>query len=132
MKGVYLSMLQFLLKRKIIVGLFIAFIFGFGFYGINNLDKELFPPVSFNQTMIIIETDEMPAEDVEQFVTIPAERVLENIKGVESYESTSSSSNSILIAEIASEKGDDITKEIESELNGLTNDFNGVNNVTVM
>src|SRR5690625_4327176 len=97
-------MLQFLLKRKIIVGLFITFVFGLGFYGVTNLDKELFPSVSFNHTLILIETDEMPAEDVEQFITVPAERVLDTIKGIESYESTSSPNDSIFIAELANDK----------------------------
>src|SRR5690625_901857 len=125
-------MLRFLLRRKIIVGVFIAFVFGLGFYGVTNLDKELFPSVSFNQTLVLIETDEMPAEDVEQLITIPAEHILETIKGVESYESTSSSYDSILIAELADEKGDTITKEIESEINNLTNNLPGVKSATVM
>lgn len=125
-------MLQFLLKRKIIVGLFIAFIFGFGFYGISNLDKELFPPVTFNQAMIIVETEEMPAEDVEQFVTIPVEQALDSIKGVEGYESTTSTKDSFFMVDLTSEDGDETTKTIESKVNGLTNELHGVKNVTVM
>ena len=127
-----MGMLRFLLKRKIIVGLFVAFIFGLGFYGVNNLDKELFPSVTFNQSLIMVETEEMPAEDVEQFVTIPIENILDSMEGVDSYEATSSSNSSLFIVHLDSGEDDEITKEIENEVNGLTNDLHGVNNVVVM
>ncbi|MEI3604344.1 efflux RND transporter permease subunit [Pseudogracilibacillus sp. SE30717A] len=125
-------MLRFLLKRKIIVGLFITLIFGLGFYGVTNLDKELFPSVTFNQTLIVIETEEMPAEDVEQFVTIPVEQVLENTKGVDSYESTTSTNDTFFIVDLENDNSNAVSKEIENEINGLTNELYGVKNVTVM
>src|SRR5690625_4210182 len=80
----------------------------------------------------LFRSDEMPAEDVEQFITVPAERVLDTIKGIESYESTSSPNDSIFIAELANDKAEDITKEIESEINSLANDLHGIKDVTVM
>src|SRR5690625_2752601 len=123
--------LKFLLKRKIIVGLFIIFIFGLGFYSMSNLDKELFPSVKFNQSLIMIETEEMPAEDVEQFVTIPVENILDSMEEVNNYEATSSTTNSLIIVELADD-GDEVTKEIENEVNSLTNDVHGVNDVLVM
>src|SRR5690625_2337114 len=127
-----MDMLRFLLKRKIIVGLFITFIFGLGFYGVTNLDKELFPTVTFNQSLIMVETEEMPAEDVEQFITIPIENILDSMESVTRYEATSSSNDSVFIVELDSGEDDNITKEIESEVNGLTNDLHSVNDVTVM
>lgn len=125
-------MLRFLMKKKLIVGLFIAFIFGLGFYGLNNLDKELYPSVTFNQALIMVETEEMPAEDVEQFVTVPVERALDTIKGVESYESTTSANDSFFIIHLASESVDDIAKDIENEMNSLANDLYGVKDIIVM
>lgn len=127
-----MEVLRLLLKRKIIVGLFISFIFGLGFYGVNNLDKELFPSVTFNQALIVIETEEMPAEDVEQFVTIPIEHVLESMKGVDSYESTTSTNDTFFIVELDNDTSNEVSKDIENEINGLTNELYGVKNVTVM
>ncbi len=127
-----MAVLRFLLKRKIIVGLFITLILGLGFYGVTNLDKELFPSVTFNQTLIVIETEEMPTEDVEQLVTIPVEHILESTKGVDSYESTTSTNDTFFIVELESDNSDEVTKEIESEINGLTNELYGVKNITVM
>lgn len=126
------DMLKFLLKRKIIIGLFIVFIFGLGIYSINHLDKELFPSVKFNQTLIMIETEEMPAEDVEQFVTIPIEKALDKVEDVTSYETTSSTSSSVSVVDLSEGADDDVTKDIENEVNSLTNELNGINDVFVM
>src|SRR5690625_5324329 len=125
-------LLKFLLKRKLIIGLFITLISGLGLYSMTNLDKELFPSVTFNQTLIMIETEEMPAEDVEQFVTIPVEDILDNMEDVNSYEATSSSNNSLFIVDLADGVGDEATNEIESEVNGLTNELHGINDIMVM
>lgn len=125
-------MIRFLLNRKIIVGLFVTFIFGLGFYSIFNLDKELFPSVTFNQSIIMIETDDMSAEDVEQFITIPIENILDSEEEVESYESTSSSDNSVIVFELAEGASDDVTKNVENEVNALTNELHGINDVFVM
>ena len=125
-------LLKFLLKRKLIIGLFITLISGLGLYSMTNLDKELFPSVTFNQTLIMIETEEMPAEDVEQFVTIPVEDILDNMEDVKNYEATSSSNNSLFIVDLADGVGDEATKEIESEVNGLTNELHGINDIMVM
>src|SRR5699024_4629903 len=119
-------MLRFLLQRKIIVGLSIVFIFIAGIYGINRLDKELFPNVEFNQTIVQLETDEMPAEDVEQFVTIPVEKALEQIDGVNGYESSTMIGTSTIMVEIKETDSEDTTKEIESSVAELKDDLHGV------
>src|SRR5699024_7447474 len=111
---------------------FIAFILGLGIYSMNHSAKELFPSVKFNQTLSMIETEEMPAEDVEQFVTIPKEKALEKIDDVTSYETTSPTSSSLLVVHLSEGADDDVTKDIENEVNSLTNELNGINDVLVM
>lgn len=125
-------MLGFLLKRKLIVGLFVTFIFGFGLYSLMNLDKELFPSVKFNQSLIMIETEEMSAEDVEQLVTIPVEKKLNNIEEVNHYETTSTSTSSLFVIELVEGASDDVTKDIENEVNALTSELHGIDDVLVM
>ncbi|MFD2130835.1 efflux RND transporter permease subunit [Pseudogracilibacillus auburnensis] len=125
-------MLRFLLKRKIIVMLFVIFIFGYGLYGITKLDKELFPPISFDQTLIMIETEDMPAEDVEQFITIPIEQSLDSMQDVNDYESTSSVGESVIAVNSETGKGEEVTKDIESQVHSITNDIHGVRDVFVM
>lgn len=125
-------MLRFLLKRKIIISLFTLFVFVSGIYGVVKLDKELFPAITFDQSLIFIETNDMPAEDVEQFVTIPVEQVLDGMQQVEHYESTSSTEDSVFIIEIASGMGSEVTKDIESQIQGLKSELHGVNDILIM
>src|SRR5690625_5291785 len=115
-------MLSFLLKRKRIIGLFVTFIFVLGIYSFTKLDKELFPPLTFDQALVMVETDEMPAVDVEQFVTKPIEQAIESIEGVESYQSTSSIGNSTFYINMEKGNGNDITKEIETAVHRLQGD----------
>ena len=125
-------MLSFLLKRKRIIGLFVTFIFVLGIYSFTKLDKELFPPLTFDQALVMVETDEMPAVDVEQFVTKPIEQAIESIEGVESYQSTSSIGNSTFYINMEKGNGNDITKEIETAVHRLQGDLHGIQDVYVM
>lgn len=125
-------MLKFLLKRKIIIGLFIVFVFTAGFYSFNKLDKELFPAVDFSQTMILVETEEMPAEDVEEMITEPIENKLDDIEGIKGYESTSTMTASTFYIDLKEENADDISQTIENEVNQLQSDLYGVRELMVM
>lgn len=125
-------MLRFLLKRKIIITLFTLFVFVCGIYGVLKVDKELFPAVTFDQSMIFIETNDMPAEDVEQFVTIPVEKVLDGMQHVEHYESTSSTEDSVFMINIASGRGSEVTKDIETQVLGMKSELHGVNDILIM
>ncbi|MGM8364925.1 efflux RND transporter permease subunit [Virgibacillus sp. W0181] len=124
-------MLDFLLRRKLIVGLFVAFIFIFGFYGFTKLDKELFPPISFDQAIVMIETEEMPAADVEQLITKPIEQSMDGVKGVESYHSSSTIGNSTFYIDMEKGKGANITKEVETAIQDLRNDLHGIEDIFV-
>ncbi|MBA4538363.1 hypothetical protein H1Z61_14785 [Bacillus aquiflavi] len=50
-------------------------------YPLKKLDKELLPSVSFDHTIVVVEIKDMPATDVEQFVSKPIEQVLTGISG---------------------------------------------------
>lgn len=125
-------MFRFLLKRKLIVGLFITFIIIFGLYSFMKIDKELFPPISFDQSMVLIETEDMPATDVEQMVTEPIEKMLDSLEGVKNYESSSTIGNSSIFVTMEKEKGGDVTKEIEGSIKGMQDELHGVIDVFVM
>src|SRR5690625_1367673 len=125
-------LLKFLLKRKLIVGLFITLILGLGLYSMTNLDKELFPSVTFNQTLIKIETKEMPAQDEKQLVTIRVEEILENMEDVKHYEATSSSNNSLFIIHPVDGVGDEAIKETASQVNRRPTELNAITDIMVM
>lgn len=123
---------RFLLKRKIIVGLFVSFILIFGLYSFMKLDKELFPKITFDQAMVLIETDDMPATDVEKMVSEPIEKALDDIEDVDNYESSSTIGNSVFSIMMKQDKGEEVTKEIESTITGMQDQLPGVSDITVM
>jgi len=127
-----MSIIKFLLKRKIIVGLFISFVLIFGLYSFVKMDKELFPKIDFDQSMVLIETKDMPATDVENMVSKPIEHALDSINGVESYESSSTIGNSTFFITMEQDKGEEVTKEIESTIKGMQDQLHGVDDITVM
>ncbi|HLQ97730.1 MAG TPA: efflux RND transporter permease subunit [Candidatus Dormibacteraeota bacterium] len=121
-----------MLKRKIIVGLFVSFILVFGLYSFLKMDQELFPKIDFDQSMVLIETENMPATDVEKMVTQPVEKALDGMEGVESYESSSTIGNSTFFIMMEQDKGEEITKEIENTISGMQDQLHGVKDTYVM
>lgn len=61
--------LQLLIGRKIIIGLLCVFIVMVGAFSINKLDAELTPDITFDMAVVNIYAGEMPALDVEEYIT---------------------------------------------------------------
>src|SRR5699024_6945153 len=101
-------------------------------YAFFKMDKELFPKINFDQSMVLIETKDMPATDVEDMVSKPIENALDGIRGVESYESSSTIGNSTFFITMEQDQGEEVTKEIESTIKGMQDQLHGVDDITVM
>lgn len=110
----------------------VGFIFLLGTYATMKMDVELFPKIDFDQAIVMIDTDELPATDVEQLVTIPTEQMLTNVAGVKSYQSSSTTRGTSFTIEIDSGKGDEVTKELQSEVSSLAKQIPQVNDIFVM
>src|SRR5699024_5570623 len=82
--------------------------------------------------MILVETEEMPAEDVEEMITEPIENKLDDIEGIKGYESTSTMTASTFYIDLKEENADDISQTIENEVNQLQSDLYGVRELMVM
>lgn len=125
-------MLQFLLKRKLLVGLLVFLTFGIGLYSFSKLDRELFPDITFNQAMIHITTQEMPAEDIEQIVTEPVEQMLVTIEEVEDTFSTTTMHDSTIYVNLSGKESRQVVADIENKVTQITNQIDLVDDVLVM
>ncbi|MCL7745689.1 efflux RND transporter permease subunit [Halalkalibacter alkaliphilus] len=114
-----MSFIKFLLDRKIVVGLMVVFIFFIGLFSVTKLDRELFPPISFDMALIQVDAGELATMDVEQQVTEPMEQVLSTVDGVESYESSSYIGQSAITVYIEEGRGDEVFKDIEAQMASL-------------
>ncbi|MEB1809504.1 MAG: efflux RND transporter permease subunit [Bacillaceae bacterium] len=123
--------LNFLLKRKLIVGLMVVFVIFIGTYATTKLDQELMPPITFDGAVIHVDAGDMTTLDVEQRVTTPIEQTLLGIDGVEGFQSSSSVGNSTITIEIEEGRGEEVSNEVKSTLNGLKPQLDGVNEIHV-
>ncbi|MFN7249449.1 MAG: efflux RND transporter permease subunit [Anaerobacillus sp.] len=122
-----MSILRFLIARKKLVLLMVLFIFMIGIYSAGKLDRELFPSISFDGAVIYANAGQMATIDVEEQVTKPIEQVLQNIKGIKTYTSSSLIGVSSIMVQAEDGLGEEVFKEIESAVKGLENQLSGVN-----
>lgn len=74
--------IEFSIKNKLIVGLFILALIGYGSYEVKNLPIDAVPDITDNQVQIITIAPALGAPDVERFITFPIEQANNNIPGL--------------------------------------------------
>jgi cobalt-zinc-cadmium resistance protein CzcA len=81
--------IHFSIKNKLIVGLFIAALTGWGIYSLTQLPVDAIPDITNNQVQVIALAPSLAVEEVESTVTAPVEVALANIPGIEELRSIS-------------------------------------------
>ncbi|MCD8511357.1 MAG: efflux RND transporter permease subunit [Bacillus sp. (in: Bacteria)] len=126
-----MKLLEFIVKRKILVGLLTFLVLFVGSYGMAKLDKELFPSVAFDGAFISINAGEQPALEIERNITSPLERQLQSIEGVEQVQSSTSYGRTTINMLFERGKGDELIKEVESVVNTTTAGMQEINHLYV-
>ena len=76
------AIIQFSIRQKLLVGLFIAGLISWGVYSLQHLPIDAVPDITDNQVQIITTSPSLAAQEVEQLITFPLEIALGNIPGV--------------------------------------------------
>src|SRR5512133_3049347 len=76
------KIITFILKHRAIVLILALFLSGFGAWAWMQLDVEAYPDISDTEVGVIAQLNGLPAEEMEQQVTIPIERALNTVPGV--------------------------------------------------
>lgn len=76
------KIIEFSLKQKLIIGLFIVFLIGYGSYEVTKLPIDAVPDITNNQVQIITTAPSLGATDIERLVTFPVEQSNSNIPGL--------------------------------------------------
>jgi len=76
------KIISFSIKQKLIIGLFILFLIGYGSYEVTQLPIDAVPDITNNQVQIITSAPSLGATDIERLVTFPIEQVNSNIPGL--------------------------------------------------
>ncbi len=74
--------ISFSIHNKLIVGLFIIALAGYGLYEVKHLPIDAVPDITNNQVQVITVAPALGAPDVERLITFPVEQVNNNIPGI--------------------------------------------------
>ncbi|MBP9069742.1 MAG: CusA/CzcA family heavy metal efflux RND transporter [Bacteroidia bacterium] len=83
------KIIEFSIKNKLIVGLFILALIGYGSYQVTQLPIDAVPDITDNQVQVITVTPSLGAPDVERLITFPIEQANRNIPGLKKIRSFS-------------------------------------------
>src|SRR6187551_3935640 len=83
------NIIEFSIKQKLIIGLFIIALIGYGGYQITKLPIDAVPDITDNQVMVITTAPSLGAPDIERLITFPIEQANNNIPGLKQIRSFS-------------------------------------------
>ncbi len=83
------KIIGFSLKNKLIVGLFVIGLIGYGIYETTKLPIDAVPDITNNQVQVITVAPSFGATDIERLVTFPIEQANSNISGIKELRSFS-------------------------------------------
>ena len=83
------KIIEFSIKNKLIIGLFIISLIGYGSYEVTKLPIDAVPDITDNQVQVITVTPSLGAPDVERLITFPIEQANSNIPGLKEIRSFS-------------------------------------------
>ena len=76
------KIIEFSIKNKLIIGLFVLALIGYGIYEVRKLPIDAVPDITNNQVQVITVAPALGAPDVERLITFPIEQVNNNIPGL--------------------------------------------------
>ena len=74
--------IQFSVGNKLIIGLFVLALIGYGSYSATQLPIDAVPDITNNQVLVITVTPSLGAPDVERLITFPIEQATANVPGI--------------------------------------------------
>ena len=74
--------IRFSIEHKLIVGLLVSAMVGWGIYSLQHLPIDAVPDITDNQVQVITNAPTLATQEVEQYITFPLEMALGNIPNV--------------------------------------------------
>lgn len=83
------KIISFSIKNKLIIGLFVIGLIGWGLYSLTKIPLDAVPDITNNQVQVITQAPDLATQEVEQFITYPLEVSMSFIPDVEEIRSIS-------------------------------------------
>lgn len=109
------KLIEFSLKSKFLIILFISGIIGFGAYALMNVPIGAVPDITNNQVQVITTSRDLSTADVEQFITYPVELEMANLPGVKEIRSVSKFGLSVVTIIFEDDLGTYLPRQLISE-----------------
>ncbi len=90
------KIIEFSIKNKLIIGLFVIALVGYGIYEVKRLPIDAVPDITNNQVQVITVAPALGATDVERLITFPIEQANSNIPHLKELRSYSSFGLSVI------------------------------------
>ncbi|WP_027078014.1 CusA/CzcA family heavy metal efflux RND transporter [Maribacter antarcticus] len=107
--------IDFSINNKLIIGLFTLLIAGWGIYSLNQIPIDAVPDITNNQVQVITTSQNLAAQEVEQFITYPVELAMANIPGVEEIRSISRFGLSVVTVVFEEDMGTYLPRQLVNE-----------------
>jgi len=109
------KLIEFSLKSKFFILLFVALIIGFGLFSLNNISIGAVPDVTNNQVQVITTSRNLSTADIEQFITYPVELEMSNLPGVKEIRSVSKFGLSVVTIVFEDDMGTYLPRQLIAE-----------------
>lgn len=109
------KIIEFSLKSKFFILLFIAAVVGFGIYSLSQISIGAVPDITNNQVQVITTSRNLSTADVEQFLTYPIELEMANLPGVQEIRSTSKFGLSVVTIVFNDDMGTYLPRQLIAE-----------------
>lgn len=83
------SLVKYSVKNKLVIGLLVSALMGWGIYSMINIPIDAVPDITNNQVQVVTVSPSLAAPEVEQFITYPIEMSMANVQDVKEIRSIS-------------------------------------------
>jgi multidrug efflux pump subunit AcrB len=106
------TIIKYLIKEKLVVALIVGLIFMLGIMSVTSLNREAFPEVNFDMVSIKTVYPGGSPDELESLITIPIEKKLREVDGIDKIRSYNIENVSVIAAYI-DEKASDKAQVVE-------------------
>ncbi|RDY60032.1 CusA/CzcA family heavy metal efflux RND transporter [Flagellimonas nanhaiensis] len=109
------NIINFSIKNKFVVLLFVFSIIGFGLFSLSRIPIGAVPDVTNNQVQVITTSRSLSTQDMEQFITYPIELEMANLPGVQEIRSISKFGLSVVTVVFDDDMGTYLPRQLIAE-----------------
>ncbi|WOV84307.1 efflux RND transporter permease subunit [Sporosarcina jeotgali] len=114
-----MRILEYIVRKKVLVSLLSVLIIALGGAAVLQLDKEIMPSIGMDGAFVNIDAGELSAIDVERTITSPLEQKIQVIEGIQEVQSKTHRGESSLQITFERGRGEELSKKVHQAVTEL-------------